>query len=450
MLRVRWLEIDDPTSQLDWRALAPILAALFFNAAFWLLNDHDLWRFNWPPSAFAASSVFGLACAALFFVGPALAAQAAGSFRLMLASAFGTVPGFCVQMACAVYLVTWISRLLPLVCLFLGLANPPRPAIELGTIWGAILLLVYLTGCQSVRISSALARVTIRLAAAIMIAALIRVRSGWFAIPMGFESHSQYSLFEDAWRSFSDISFYVAPLALLAAIFGARLANRKAVAMTALMGIATPLAATLFVVTILSVATYASGFYRPGSFQNIFVSLASGTTHVREKAILLIFSVTILGVLRFSVAALKEVATVRWIPPRFSWIPFGCLVSAIVWYSVHSDWEVMARVAERSTEILAAFAAILTVDALMRRKFHQPQAFDWAGTLSLICGVGVPAFIRFWRSGTAEDSWGHPWLLPSYGISFVVCLVARALACSAGFSPRLNPAPPTNKPTPSG
>jgi hypothetical protein len=443
VLRVRWFEVDDPASQVEWAALAPILAALFFNAVFWLMHDTDLWRFNWPPFAFAASCAVGIACAALFFVGPALAAQAADSFRSLLASAFGTVPGFCVQMACVVYLVTWISRLLSLVCLFLGLANPPRPAIELGMIGGAILLLVYLTGCQSVRTSSALARFTLRLAAAIMIAALIRVRSGWFAIPSGLASHSQFSLVEDTWRSFSDISFYVAPLALLAAIFSARLASRKAVAMTALMGITAPLAVNLLVGTILGVATRASDFYRPSGFSNIFMSLASGTPHVREKAVLLIFAVTILGVLRFSVAALKEVATVPWVPPRFAWIPFGCLISATVWYSVHSDWEVMVPVVERSTEILVSVAAILTVDALMRRQFHQPQAFDWAFTLSLLCGIGVPAFIRFWWSGTAEDSWGHPWLLPSYGISFVVYLFARAVARvsarSGAFSRRLSP-----------
>jgi hypothetical protein len=163
------------------------------------------------------------------------------------------------------------------------------------------------------------------------------------------------------------------------------------------------------------VATYA-----PSGFSSIFASLASGTTRERGKVILWIFDVTILGVLRFSVAALKEVATVRWIPPRFSWIPFGCTVSAILWYSVHP-----VPIAELSTDILAAVAAILTVDALLRRKFHQPQLFDLAATVSLICGIGIPAFIRFWRP--AEDWWGHPWLLPSYGISFAVCLFARAV-----------------------
>lgn len=432
MLRVRWFEIDDPDSQVEWPALAPILAALFFNAVFWVLSEHALWRFNWPPFDFAASSAFGLACAALFFVGPALAAQAAGSFRSVLASALGTVPGFCVQMACVVYLIVWISQLLSTAGVFLSLANPPRPAIELGIIGSAILLLVYLTGCQSVRTSSALARFTIRLAAAVMIAALIRVRSGWIAIPWSPPSNSEYSLAQNTWRSFSDISFYVAPLAFLAAIFSARLASRKAVAMTALTGIATPLAATLLVVAILNMAAYGCQL---SGFSSIFGSLACGTTHARGKVILLIFGVTILGLLRFSAAALKEVATVRWIPPRFSWIPFGCLICAILWYSVHP-----VPVVERSTEILAAVAAILTVDALMRRKFHRPHLFDWAATLSLICGIGVPAFIRFWRAGTAEDSWGHPWLLPSYGISFVVCLlthlVAQASACSASFSRR--------------
>jgi hypothetical protein len=258
VLRLRWFEPDDPDSPVEWPVLAPILAALFFNAAFWLISDQALWRFHWPPFDFAASLVFGLACAALFFIGPALAAEAAGSFRSMLDSGFGTVPGFCVQMACVVYLITWISRLLWAVCLSLGLANPTLP--KLGMTGAAILLLVYLTGCQSVRTTSALARVTIRLAGAVVIAALIRVRSGLFATPSAFASHGGYSLAGDTWRSFSDVSFYVAPLALLAAIFSARLAGRKAVAMTALTGIAAPLAATLFVLAILGVADYGGRF----------------------------------------------------------------------------------------------------------------------------------------------------------------------------------------------
>jgi hypothetical protein len=153
-----------------------------------------------------------------------------------------------------------------------------------------------------------------------------------------------------------------------------------------------------------------------GSFSNIFVSLTGGSTHVREKTVLAIFAVTILGLLRFSVAALKEIATISWVPLRFSWIPFCSTICAIIWYSVYPYWE------ERSPEILVAVAAILTVDALMRRKFHQPKAFDWAGTLSLICGIGVPAF------GMDEDSWGHPWLLPTYGISFVVSLLTHLAA----------------------
>ena len=294
---------------------------------------------------------------------------------------------------------------------------------------GAILLLVYLTGCQSVRVNAALAKFTIRLAVAILIAALIRVRSGWPAIPTGFDPFSQRSLAEDTWRGFSNLSFYVAPLALLASAFGTRLASRKQVATTALFGIVVPLAGSLAIVTALNVATHASWFYRPSLNPNIAMALVSGVSRTGERAILLIFAITVLGVLRFSVARLKEAAAVRWVPPRFAWIPFGCLISAIVWYAAHPDRANLDTLFEFCAQCLAAACAILSVDAITQRGIREPQAFDWAATLSLICGIGLPAFIRLWWPGTAEDSWGHPWVLPTYGISFVACLFARLATC---------------------
>jgi hypothetical protein len=300
-------------------------------------------------------------------------------------------------------------------------------------------LLAYLTGCQSVKVNAALAKFTIRLAVAILLAALIRVRSGWPAIPTGFDQFSRRSLVEDTWRGFSNLSFYVAPLALLASAYGTRLAGRKPVAMTGLFGIVVPLAGSLAIVTAIDVATHASQFYRPSGPASIAMALISGVSRTRERAILLIFVVTILGALRFGIARLKETAAVRWVSPRYAWIPFGGLISAIVWYAVHPDRENIDTVFEFCVQSLAAACAILSVDAITQRGIREPQAFDWAATLSLICGIGVPAFIRFWRSGMDEDSWGHPWLLSSYGISFVVCLAARALACSAGFSRRPNP-----------
>jgi hypothetical protein len=408
----------------EWPAPALILATLFLNVPFWMMDGDEFWIFSRPPVAVAVLSVAALLCAALFFVGPTVAARTASSFPSMLAERLGSIPGFFIQIACVTYLVIWISRLLALVCRWLQPPYyPAQPAIQPRLLAGAILLLVYVTGCQSVSVNAALAKFTIRLALAILIAALIRVRSGWPAIPTGFDPFSQRSLAEDTWRGFSNLSFYVAPLALLASAFGTRLANRKQVATTALFGIVVPLAGSLTIVTALNVATHASRFYRPSLNPNIVMALVSGVSRTGERAILLIFAITVLGVLRFSVARLKEAAAVRWVPPRFAWIPFGCLISAIVWSSVHADWEVMVPAAERSTEILAAVAAILTVDAVMRRQSHQPQAFDWPATLSLLCGIGIPAFGRFWWS--SEDSWGHPWLLPTYGITFMVHLVAR-------------------------
>ena len=435
MFRLRWFDLDDPASPAEWQTPALILATLFLNVPFWIMGADYFWIPSRPLLAVAVFSIAALLCAALFFVGPTMAARTASSFPSMLAARFGTIPGFFIQVTSVIYLMIWISRLLGLVCWWLQPPYyPAQPGIPLGLIAGAVLLLVYLTGCQSMRMNAALARFTIHLAVAILLAGLIRVRSGWPAIPTGFDASSQRSLAEDTWRGFTNLCFYVAPLALMASAFGTRLTGRKPIAKTALFGIVVPLAGSLAIVTALNVATHASSFYRPSGPANIAMALISGASHTAERAILLIFAVTILGVLRFSVARLKEAAAVHW-------IPFGCLISAIVWYAAHPDRANVDTLFEFCVHSLAAASAILTVDAIMQRSIRERKAFDWPATLSLICGIGIPAFIRFWQSGMAEDSWR--WLLPTYGITFAVCVVARALACSAGFSRRLNPAPPT-------
>jgi len=382
----------------------------------------DLWRFNWPPYLIAASSAAGLACAALFYLGPALEARQAGSFRAMLHSALGTVPGFCIEIACVVFLVIWTAGLLDTTSIFLGLTISPRPAIHLGLVSGAVLFLVYFT-CRS----SAVARFTIKLAAALMIAAFIRVRDGWYAIPFGVEPRGQDSMAEAAWKVFPEICAFIAPLALLGAIFSARLRDKRGVKIAAQVGIAGPVAASLALVTVLSVATYVSRSYLPGSFQRIYVSLASGATRAGNRAVLLLFAVTMLGLLRFGVSALKQIATAHW-------TLFGCLISAIVWLSAHYDPEEVAPALKSTTEILGAVAAILTVDALMRRQIHPPRPFDWPATLSLACAMGIPMFIRFWRP-QIDDQYGHPWLLPSYALAFGAHMLARGVERIGHHSP---------------
>jgi len=156
------------------------------------------------------------------------------------------------------------------------------------------------------------------------------------------------------------------------------------------------------------------------------MALVSGVSRTGEKAILLILALSILGLLRFSVAALKEIAKVPWVPPRVAWFLFAGLIGASVWFSAHPDRRWIDPVFERTTEILTAVAAILTVDALLCRKLHPPRAFDWPATLSLACAIGIPMSIRFWEP-QIEDQYRHPWLLPSYTIAFGAHMLARGV-----------------------
>jgi hypothetical protein len=412
--RFRFFDTDDPNTPVDWRIPAAILPTLFLGARFWFAQGID----SWTSSAPLAIAVFGVAailCAALFFIGPALAAQAAGSFPSMLASAFGIVPGFGVQLVCVIYLVIWTAQLMATVCYWLGPTYRPLPPIEFGLLVAVILLFVSLTSCQNIRTTATMARLPIRLGAAVLIASLIRVRAGWFAIPMGLFSLDQRPhVIHDLWQGISDLSYFVAPLALLAAVFVTRLPNQKSVATTALMGLVAPLAGSLVTTTAIDIAAGASRFYSRG-LPSVGAVLIVDVTRSHQHAVLQILALTMLGSLRFGVAALRKAAPVQW-------IFFGALIGTIVWYATQPPTNGMEGMLELSTNFLAAASAILTVGALTRSGVREPKMFDVAATLSLACGLGTPAFARFWWP-EIDDSWGHPWLLPTYAIAFVAHLL---------------------------
>ena len=416
MPRLRLFDPGDPTEFVGWRIPALIIATLFVNVPFWFTQGDDFWRLNSPLLATAAWSAAALLCAILFFLGPALNAQAANSFPAMLASTFGRVPGTCVQIVCAIYVVIWISSLLAMTSFWLEPRNHPWTPLETAAISAAVLTVAALTAWQSIRTTAVLARFSIHLGTAILIAALIRARSGWPAIPHGFETVLQRSLPVDLWWGFSYLSYAVAPLALLAAAFVRRCATRKSVVIVATLGIVVPLAGSMVIATAVSVATHASSLYRPSGHANIAMALTSGVTRQHERAVLIIFALTIIGLLRFGAAALKNVAG------GFHWLRFGCLFSAIVWCSAHADRPAIAFMFDATTQTLAAACAVLTVDAIMRRK---PPA--WSATLALLCGIAIPAFCRFWWPDLNEDAWRYGWLLPSYGIAFLSTVLLRLL-----------------------
>lgn len=423
MLKPRWYEPDDPTTPVDWRAPALIIATLFSNFVFWYTHGDDFWMFARPPLDIGVLFPAALLIAALFFAGPALATQAAKRpLTSVLVDSVGSIPALALRLSGFLFLLIWISKMLSTAWWWVESGWRPVSAIEFGVIAATILLFAAFTGSQSLRISAALARFTIRLAIAILLAALIRVHLGWPAVLKGFPVVSQYSPAVDLGRGLSYLCFYAAPLAFLAADFGSRVRGRKLVAMTALMGIAVPLAGSLLLVGAINVATAASPYYQPSLNPNIGMALWGQAARRAVGPRMLIVAVTLFGSLRFGMRALEEK-----LPGRFSLLAQGCSISAIVWFSLHPTTKGIETVFEFCTMALVAASAVLTADVIARRQLVRARRIDWVGTLALVSGLAVPACIR------VAESWWHPWLLPSYGIAFTVCLFGRMV-----FHPRLS------------
>ena len=384
MLRFRWFDSGEVTP-------AAMIAVLFWNFVFWFQHADDLAWFNLPQTI-AIAILTALLFAALFFLGPALRPPSRELDAVL-------------RVAAVIYLVIWISGLLSLLCMWLGYPWYQPTRIEAGLIATSILVLALLT-------RRAPARFSIRLGAAIMIAALLRVHSGWRAIPTGFAAHgtpqAQYLL-----REFSNLSAYVAPFALLGAWLAPRFNKARPAIRTALLGVALPVAASVILAAVIGAATLASEAYRPSGSPNFAMALTSGVSKRGEKAILLIFGVTLLGPLRFGVRALEKASG--------NWMICGCFMSAAVWLAVHPDWEHAAALLELCTLALTAICAIQTANSLV----HIPQpGIDWAGCISLTLAVATIVFTWFWYA--PQDTWGHPWLLPGYGVAFLTQLLCRA------------------------
>jgi hypothetical protein len=103
VLRLRWFDAEpyDLSAPIDLRFAALIIATLFLNFPFWILNSADL-RMSGSLSLYAVQvGVLSLLITALFFVGPALAAQAAKRPLLgVVENSLGSVPAYGVRFCC--------------------------------------------------------------------------------------------------------------------------------------------------------------------------------------------------------------------------------------------------------------------------------------------------------------------------------------------------------------
>jgi hypothetical protein len=429
-LRLSDPEPDDGSTPVGWRFAALLTATLFLNFHFWFVHGLDLWRPGPPLRNAGLLGAGALLIAALFFVGPALATQAARRPLLGVAeSSLGSIPAFGLRLCCLLFLVGWISSLVAeawMWWLYSILRRDISP-IESGLIAAGVLVFLFVTGLQSLRTSAKLAVFTNKLGIAILIASLLRVREGWLPALGGSTDFAVFSGIPDLWHGLALLSFYVAPLAFLAADFGHRSQGRKQVAMVALLGLALPLSGTLFVVGLISDATFASRFYQPSLPPSVAMALWGQAARSSLPGGMLVAAITTFGAVRFGAMALAE--TVSKLAPgrRPRWALLGCFIGAIVWLAIREETN-FSVLFDLCGTCIAVAAAVLTVDFVTTRwRTGQVRKIDWVGVAALLSGLATPLYLPGWIVGGQAERWWHPWLLPSYAVGFLVCLFGRAV-----------------------
>ena len=286
-----------------------LLATLFFNAAFYYLlgpefpfRGHAVWYF---AQVFGSATLLG----ALFFLGPALAAQAARCSLFDLAGAsLGSIGAIALRIVCAAFLAVWLGEQLNLIVTWwvpLWTATQASPAVMEGVAAGALAILLFWTGMQNLRTLAKQAFFTSKLGLALLIAALIRVREGWPAAFHAFDTQHGMVEYPHLLRGLAQLSFWAAPLLFLAADFGQRCQSRKQVNLIGLFGMVLPVAGSLVVLAFIERAGHSAGASTQG-IVNIGSALFHGDSGRYYWKFLAVLAITMFGAFRFGVRALAE------------------------------------------------------------------------------------------------------------------------------------------------
>ncbi len=366
----------------------------------------------------------------LFFVGPSFACRTAGSgVMLALQTSMGRIPGYCARLCCIWFLVAWTAAMISLPVTWQLRVVLGRDAPALSSVV-AIVLLTYLfvTSLQNTRTAAKLALFTNKLAVAVLIAAAIRVCDGWPAVMTPFPDSGHPRLL-DLWYGIGKLSFYIAPLAFLAAEYVGPKQARTPIRKLATMGLALPICGGLFMVGLLEVATHASTYYQPSLEPNIAMALWGKAAWSSLPARMMLTAMTVFGAVRFGVRALSTSIALPWLGHRGQRIVLACVIAPIAWLSINPWGAALEMSLELSVATLTVFAGVLTADAVSRYN-HEPRGatwIDWVGTSAAIAGLITAASVNALAEGAGWETWFHPWLFPSYGVSFATCLCGRVL-----------------------
>jgi hypothetical protein len=414
---------------IDWRVPTLILATLFLNFFFWWEHNVDVCV---PGPLFVDAVLLGavsLLMLALFFLGPAFATQATGRPLLaVVESSLGSVPAIGLRLCCVLFLMGWIAELaeVPSVWWYSAGFRWRLSSAQSNLAATGILLFLFYTGLRSLQTNAKLARFTIRLAIAFLVAALLRVREGWPHALGGFPASGGCSDHLRLWHGLSWLVSYVGPLAFLAADFGNRNQKRREVVKVGLWGLVVPLWGTLLVVSFIGLATFATPFYQPSLEPNVIMALWGQARTSYALGFLMISTITLFGAMRFGIIGLERMLPMLGAGRRWRWFVIVGLVATIAWLpSRHDALQALLR---WPITCLVVVAAVLSVDCATARWRKEPvRKVDLVGMAALLAGCATPLYLPNSLVGATSNVGWHPWLLPSYGMGLLVCLSGRAV-----------------------
>lgn len=253
---------------------------------------------------------------------------------------------------------------------------------------------------------------------AILIAALIRVRAGW---PSAWEalSHSPGFMQQATdWRRVPFLFFYFAPLALLACDFGQRSRTRKEAGLIGVVGLALSFAASIFAAGFIGQASHVL-HGNIGNGSPTAAALFSGTSSRYLGPRMMVTAITMFGSALFGIRALANSVPFE---GRTTWrVALALLACCIVTLAVATP-DFMHSALEMLTRCLVAAASVFSADFIAGTwRAERQQKVDWIGVTALTAGVVTPLL----EVPSLIESWWYPWLLLSYAVSLISCLILR-------------------------
>jgi hypothetical protein len=416
---------------MSWRSVALITSTLFLNFSFWELNGSAL-PMRLPLPVYTCVVAAGaMLITALFFAGPALATQAAKRpLTGVVENSIGLIPTVGFRICSALFLVFWMGSLMQIPGLWLLRFILRREAsyTESVLLVVGILLFLFISGLQGLWVQSKLALFSVRLAIAILIAALLRAHEGWPTITRGLPPSEQQPVGVELWRGLSLAAVYVAPLSILAANYGRLLETRAGVLKTTMTGIALPLFGTLILVAIIEVATGHSSLYQPSLNPSIAMALWSHASARYQPGTMTVATITVFGAARFGANALTESLSFVTLGQRAKWAATGMFIAVIAWLSLHADFQTLFVFRDLAARALIVVGAVVTADVVAGKRWGEgARRVDWVGVGALLAGLGTPLYLPDWVAGAVAGEWWQPWLFPSYCAAFLVCGLGRVL-----------------------